>query len=583
MCIKKNAGLLNPVESEVVCKVLEEPANSDLELDNEFIPPKTEMEHFLVKVWAELFHHPQVGTQDNFFDLGGHSLLASQLTAKIYQRYQVELSVQKIYEIPTVFGLAKEIDTIIHSISPDKIAEAQQPPKSTFVTGVVPLTPAQAWYFNIWDNLQIQPDRLNISRLFEVNENFDVANLRQALNYLWKIHDILRARFVRRGDDRWKQIIAGPEQSSPDFREYNLADISVGNEKRTIEEYAELLHGSINITQGPLMITAYLNFGPQRPGRVILIAHHLLFDANAMATFIKDLQIVHRQLQKGHKPDLPEKTVTIKEWAELLQEYILSERHLQTIDYWLERPWGKVPDLPFDYPQNRNQNFFSSIVNVTAALTEAETIILTRRVPLALHLKLEDVLLWALTKVISEWTGSKLVEIRMAGNGHDIIPDHEYVDLSRTLGWISFGRILMLENIESDNLLHEIASFCGQLKKIPDNGYGYLLAAYLNDDAQVAKQLRRIRTDKILFNYQGLINQVQDEGSGLKLVQMSCGFNSNPQSLSVLTLIISGNIINHRMTFEWRYSYNLFRRETIEKLAGKYIRILKELIPKLVD
>jgi acyl carrier protein len=322
MCIKKNAGLLNPVESEVVCKVLEEPANSDLESDNEFIPPKTEMEHFLVKVWAELFHRPQVGTQDNFFDLGGHSSLAIQLVTKIYQRYQVELPVQKIYEVPTVFGLAKEIDTIIHSISPDQMAKAQQPQKSTFVTGIVPLTPSQAWYFNHRDQL-IQPDRRNISRLFEVSENFDSANLRKALNYLWKTHDILRARFVRRGN-RWKQIIAGPEQSSPDFREYNLADIPVGNEERTIEEYAELLHGSINITQGPLMITAYLNFGQQRPGRVILIAHHLLFDANSMATFIKALQIVHRQLQEGHKPDLPEKTVTIKEWAELLSIFYRS-------------------------------------------------------------------------------------------------------------------------------------------------------------------------------------------------------------------------------------------------------------------
>jgi non-ribosomal peptide synthase protein (TIGR01720 family) len=580
MCIKKKVGLLNLVESEMVCKVLEEPASSDLELDKEFIPPKTEMEHFLVKVWAELFCRTQVSTQDNFFDLGGHSLLAIELVTKIYQRYQVELPVQKIYEVPTIFGLAKEIDTIIHSIFPVKMAKAQQPPKNTIVTGVVPLTPAQAWYFNHRDRL-IQPDRRNMSRLLEVGQNFDSTNLRQALNYLWKIHDILRARFVRRGNC-WKQIIAGLEQSFPDFREYNLADVSFGTEEQIIEEYAELLHGNINIIQGPLMIVAYLNFGPKRPGRIILIAHHLLFDANTMAIFIKDLQIAYRQLEEGHKIDLPEKTVTIKEWAELLQEYILTERHLQTIDYWLGMPWNEVPDLPFDYPQNRNQNFINSFVEVTTALTEEETIILTRTVPLALHLKVENVLLWALTKVISEWTGSTLVEIEMHGNGHDIIPDHEYEDLSRTLGLIACGRILMLENIEYDDSLHEIALFCGQLKKIPEKGYGYHLVADLNDDAQVAEQLRKIRKNEIiLFNYQGLINQVKDEGSGLKLVRMSCGFNLNPQNISLFTLTISGNIINHRLTFEWGYSYNLFRRETMEKLAGKYIRILKELIPKL--
>jgi amino acid adenylation domain-containing protein/non-ribosomal peptide synthase protein (TIGR01720 family) len=560
-------------------KALEEPADSQLELDNDFVPPQTETEKFLVKVWTELLRRPQVGTRDNFFDLGGHSLLATQMIAKIYQKYQVELPVRKIYESPTILELAHVINAVVQNMPRAAQPVEKKQSRKAPVTGIVPLTPGQAWYLNLWDEL-IQPNRRNISRLFEVDSDFNPVKLQQALTYLWKIHDVLRAHFVRCGN-HWKQVFASPNQSSPDFREYTLSDTPLGSEERIIEEYAEILHESISVTQGPLMITAYLNFGSQRPGRVILIANHLLLDANSMATLIKDLQTAYRQLREGKSVDLPEKSISIKEWAELLHEYILSERHLQSIDYWLRLPWNDIPGLPIDYPQNRNQNFTNSNAKISITLTEAETTILTRKIPLILNLDYENVLLWALTKVISEWTGSKLVEITMLGNGHDLIPTHKLIDLSHTLGWLAAERSMILETNKSVEWLEEISLFSDQIKKSPDNGYGYYLAANLNDDDQISRLLRKIRKNEILFNFWGSIYQMNDETDGLKLIRLSCGSNWNTKSDRFNILKILGNISNHCLTIIWQYSSNLHRKETIERLAGKYIQILKDLISKL--
>jgi non-ribosomal peptide synthase protein (TIGR01720 family) len=548
--------------------------------ENDLIFPRTEVEQFLVAVWLELLRQPEVGINDNFFVLGGHSLLATELVAKIYHQFRVELSVQKVFEAPTVFSLAKEIEIALRNMpQSNRPAEERITQKITPVAGVVPLTPGQAWFFTLWDGL-IQPDWYNITRLLEVDGNFDSDKLKEALSYLWRIHDSLRARFIRRGK-RWKQIIAGTDQGSPDYREYNLEDVPVGVEERIIEEYAQSLHGSINITQGPLMITAYLNFGPKRPGRLLLIVHHLLIDGNSMTTLVKDLQIAYRQLREGKSFASPEKSLSIKEWTELLHEYVLSDRHLQTIDYWLSLPWDEVPNLPIDYPQNCGQDFINSIAAVSMVLTTEETAVLIRKVPLVLNLEVENVLLWALNKVITEWTGSRLAEISMVGNGHELIPDQKYLDLSRTLGWIASFRILVLENIKSDDLLREVTLFCEQIKKVPDNGYGYHLAAYLNDDDRVADLLQRIRKDEILFNYRGLIDQVNDESDGLKLVRLSCGYNRNPQNVRFNNFNIIGYIRNNCLTIDWQYSYNLFRNETVERLAGKQIHILKDLVSKL--
>jgi non-ribosomal peptide synthase protein (TIGR01720 family) len=450
------------------------------------------------------------------------------------------------------------------------------------VEGIIPLTPSQAWYLNKWDEL-IQPDRDNISRLFEVDSNFNFKILKQALTYLWKIHDVLRAHFVRHGV-KWQQIIAGPDQSPPDYREYNLETTPIAAEETIIDEYAELLQGSINITHGPLILIAYLKFGPQRPDRLMLIASHVLLDGNSITILIKDLQIAYNQLKEGNAIDLPERSLSIKEWTELLHEYVLSDRHLQTIDYWLKSPWSEVPDLPIDYPQNRGQNNDNSIAIVTMSLTKEETTILTRKIPLAFNIEVENLLLWALTKVISEWTGNKLVEIQMMGNGHDLIPNQKYLDLSRTLGNLATFRVLVVESVAATDLQQEIALFCEQIKKIPDNGYGYYLIAALNDDERITKLLKKVRKNEIYLNYRGLIDQVNNkEFYGFSLVRQSCGLNRNPQNKYPHTFSIYGDIINYCLTFNWKYSYNLCRKETVEKLTGKFIRILQDIISKLAN
>ena len=63
-------------------------------------------------IWAELLHVEQVGIHDNFFDLGGHSLLATQIISTVLKTLQVELPVRSFFEVPTVAGLAKLIETI---------------------------------------------------------------------------------------------------------------------------------------------------------------------------------------------------------------------------------------------------------------------------------------------------------------------------------------------------------------------------------------------------------------------------------------------------------------------------------------
>jgi non-ribosomal peptide synthetase component F/acyl carrier protein len=74
---------------------------------DDYIAPRTPMEHWLVEILRELLGLDRVGVHDSFFELGGFSLLATQLTTRIRELFGVELSLRDVFASPTVDGLAQ--------------------------------------------------------------------------------------------------------------------------------------------------------------------------------------------------------------------------------------------------------------------------------------------------------------------------------------------------------------------------------------------------------------------------------------------------------------------------------------------
>jgi len=79
------------------------------ELQSAYAAPRNEAEQTIAAIWQQLLGIAQVGIADNFFDLGGHSLLAIQVISRLRQAFQIELSVQTIFNMPTVAELAAHI------------------------------------------------------------------------------------------------------------------------------------------------------------------------------------------------------------------------------------------------------------------------------------------------------------------------------------------------------------------------------------------------------------------------------------------------------------------------------------------
>jgi amino acid adenylation domain-containing protein len=99
-------------DGKVDRQALPVPDWTESKLGANFVLPRNHLEKTIAGIWQEMLQLEKVGIHDNFFDLGGHSLLAMQIISKVLKTLQVELSVRSVFEVATVAGLAKLIETI---------------------------------------------------------------------------------------------------------------------------------------------------------------------------------------------------------------------------------------------------------------------------------------------------------------------------------------------------------------------------------------------------------------------------------------------------------------------------------------
>jgi acyl-CoA synthetase (AMP-forming)/AMP-acid ligase II/acyl carrier protein len=79
------------------------------QLHIDYVAPRDEDEALVAAIFAEHFGLAQIGALDHFFRLGGDSLRAAQVLARFAERCGVEMSLQTLFESPTVAELANRL------------------------------------------------------------------------------------------------------------------------------------------------------------------------------------------------------------------------------------------------------------------------------------------------------------------------------------------------------------------------------------------------------------------------------------------------------------------------------------------
>ncbi|SDJ34612.1 amino acid adenylation domain-containing protein, partial [Rhodococcus triatomae] len=72
----------------------------------EYVAPRTDAEHAVAEVFAEVLGLERIGAEDSFFDLGGNSLSATRVVARVRAQFGAEFAVRDLFENPTVAAVA---------------------------------------------------------------------------------------------------------------------------------------------------------------------------------------------------------------------------------------------------------------------------------------------------------------------------------------------------------------------------------------------------------------------------------------------------------------------------------------------
>ncbi|MCB0166854.1 MAG: non-ribosomal peptide synthetase, partial [Anaerolineae bacterium] len=522
---------------------------------------------------------------DNFFALGGDSILSMQIVSRAYQA-GLRLTPRQMFAHQTVAALAEVVDA---AAGPT----AEQGP----ISGAVPLTPIQRWFF---EQEFTRLHHWNMALLLEVEAGLNPKRLAAAWQHVIRHHDALRLRF-RYDETRreWQQFHTGLESDAPLAATFTWIDGSrwPQAERQThLQRIAADLQSSLHLADGPLIRAVFCDGGPHASPHLLIVAHHLIIDGVSWRILLDDWHTAYSQLSHNQAVHLPAKTTAFKHWAEQLVRYARSETLRPELAYWLALDHPSLVPLPVDAWPERGSgqtlppNSEASAQTITTHLTPAETKALLHHVPLAHHVQLNASLLAALAHALGQWVteagsadpaNETAVLVDVEGHGREEIIAG--VDLSRTVGWFTTIYPILLPLTPSQPPVLALKAIQNRLQQTPNKGIGYGLGRYLAADQAVTAALRAQPQAQISFNYLGQFDsQEADRPWRMSaLFQESLGPVRSLSEKRTHLLEVNAYISGDQLVIAWTFSRNYHRSTTIERRARTFIEFLQALIASL--
>ncbi len=199
--------------------------------------------------------------------------------------------------------------------------------------------------------------------------------------------------------------------------------------------------------------------------------------------------------------------------------------------------------------------------SVTVRLDPERTRALLVEVPGVYRTQVNDVLLAALGRVLSEWTGCGRVVVDLEGHGREEV--FEGVDLSRTVGWFTTMFPVALEVTEQRDWGVVLKSVKEQLRAVPRRGLGYGVLRYLTD----AAALRGGLAPQVSVNYLGQFEWPITGGGLYHRVCGGLGADADPAQRRTHMIDVVGRIEEKCLELTWFYSEQLHSQDTIDALA----------------
>ena len=466
--------------------------------------PRTPVEQTLCDVFAETLGLARVGVEDNFFALGGDSIVSIRVVSRA-RAAGVVITVRDVFVHPTVAGLAEVAGHVSEVIAEDVGA------------GIGVMTPIPIMYWS--DERGGLVNRFYQSALLQVPPRLGAERLVAALGAVLDHHDALRSRLCYPTDDApspgWVLEIppAGTVSAGGLVHRVEVAGLDPEGLRTVLDEELETAGGRLAPEAGVMVQLVWFDAGPERPGRLLVMVHHLVVDGVSWRILLPDLVAAWEAITAGHQPELDPVGTSMRRWSQHLLASAQDPGRVEEVALWTQMLRGPDPLLT-ERCLDPARDVARTAQSLTLTLSPQVTGPLLSSVPAAFHGGINDVLLTALALAVAQWrrchgrVEHSAVLVEVEGHGREEITDG--IDLSRTVGWFtSLFPVLLDPGALSWEELRAGGPAVGQaikrvkeqLRALPDHGIGFGLLRYLNP--HTGPELAALPNPQIGFNYLG--------------------------------------------------------------------------------
>ncbi|MCY8882020.1 non-ribosomal peptide synthetase DhbF [Bacillus spizizenii] len=515
--------------------------------------PRTPQEEILCDLFAEVLGLARVGIDDSFFELGGHSLLAARLMSRIREVMGAELGIAKLFDEPTVAGLAAHLDQA-QSARP-ALQRAERPER-------IPLSFAQRrlWFLHC---LEGPSPTYNIPVAVRLSGELDQGVLQAALYDLVCRHESLRTIFPESQGTSYQHILDA-DQARP------VLHVTEIDEKELSGRFAEAVRYSFDLAAEPAFRAELFVIGPDEYV-LLLLVHHIVGDGWSLTPLTRDLGAAYAARCYGKAPEWAPLTVQYADYALWQQELLGSGDDPNSLiagqlAFWKET-LKNLPDqleLPTDYSRPAEPSHDGDTIHFCIEPELHKRLQdLARANRVSLFMVLQSGLAALLTRL---GAGTDIpIGSPIAGRNDDALGD---------LVGLFINTLVLRTDTSGDPSFRELLDRVREVN----------LAAYENQDLPFERLVEvlnpaRSRATHPLFQIMFAFQNTPDAELNLPDMESSLRIHSVGSAKFDLTLEISENRLAdgtpNGLEGLLEYSTDLFKQATAQALADRLMRLLE--------
>jgi amino acid adenylation domain-containing protein/non-ribosomal peptide synthase protein (TIGR01720 family) len=535
-------------------------------------PPRTAEEQTLASVFALVLGLDRVGVDDDFLALGGDSIRAILVVARARAEGLV-LTPRAVFDHRTVAAIATAAR---HEASAPKLAELDGGG-----IGLLPLPPMARLIAERGPGL----DRLAQWMLLQLPAGVDADALTATLGAVLDRHDVLRSQLVADG------LRVSPADAADPGELISRADYPGDWDERSwpalLREEAAQAVAEIDAVEGRMLRLVW--FGPRSdgPGRLLIVAHHLVVDGLSWRILLSDLALAWQRVRAGTAPELPAVGTSLRRWLRALSQEAVQPGRTAEMPEWTDLLAGPISPVG-SRPLDPRRDLVSTTKTLRAELPPELTDAVLTAVPAAHRCGVDDVLLTGLVLALAKHRrgmSDSATIVRLEGHGRteELVPG---ADLSRTVGWFTTVQPVRfdLSGIDVDEAIAGGAAASEAVKRVtwqrralPGDANGYTLLRYLNDET--AAVLRQHPVEEIGFNFLGHFSFDElraGDGSGWTPAPESAELVAAPDpgmpALSALELnaLVTNTGDGARLTALFTFATGVLSSAEVDELAGTW-------------